>query len=78
MSFASGALWFWEDPVELTAFEGDDGQPVVLYWQHTGRPVLKEELTRGDHVLFAEDGRVLEIRRPRQPKLGAPMKYLNK
>ena len=63
------ALWHWADDVELTAFEGYDGKPVFLRWQHNGAYVLKEELSRGDHVLFDADGWVLELKRPRQRAL---------
>jgi hypothetical protein len=65
------SLWFWQDDVELTAFEGYDGEPVVLRWQHSGGYVHKEELRPGDHVFFDADGWVTELMRPRQEKLAA-------
>jgi hypothetical protein len=55
-------LWHWQDEVELTAFEGLDGKPVVLMWPN-GRHVRKEHLKRGDHVLFDDDGYVLALGR---------------
>jgi hypothetical protein len=58
-------LWFWQDEIELTAFAGDDGAVIVLRWPW-GDLVSKDDLLPGDHVLFAADGTVLELKRPRQ------------
>ena len=68
------ALWHWQDDVELTAFSDGFGGVIVLRWIHSGEFVRKDELIRGDHVVFDGAGYVLTIHRRRQHKIGDPKK----
>ena len=65
-------LWHWQDDVELTAFEDRRGGVIVLSWPDTGKPVLKHDLQRGDHIFFNDNGYVTELWRPSQRKLWQP------
>ena len=65
-------LWHWQDDVELTAFLDHRDRVLVLFWPDTGLPVYKNDLQRGDHIFFNDDGYVTELWRPSQRKLWQP------